>query len=374
MACSAIVRTGIGEREACFEYLDMFERIVAANGEAGGDSAAGDSVSPPISLLVSDNRPLFAYLFNDDSVSELPSFDDIDEARAGAGFVWVHLDVDNPAAMAWLNALPVPHDILEAVAEPTQRGRLFGTDTVIYGHLRDFRECPDGSELRGGALCVLMIDGLAVTGRRLPLRAVGRLRQRVADGTETLSSPFDLLTAFFSTLNDLAEKVLEVQSERLDDIRADLLRHEGNRHRETLLEMRRQAMLVERDMSYKHAALRDLMLERPKMASPDEFRPFRREVERYASVVEDAQDLAEHCQFLLDELRAQVAEASNRNLYVLSVVSTVVLPATLITGLWGINVEGLPFTHTHYGFWEVTLLIAGAIGIGLGLMRLLRFL
>ncbi|TGW06358.1 magnesium transporter CorA, partial [Mesorhizobium sp. M2D.F.Ca.ET.145.01.1.1] len=49
--------------------------------------------------------------------------------------------------------------------------------------------------------------------------------------------------------------------------------------------------------------------------------------------------------------------------YVLSVMTAVLLPMTIISGLFGMNVGGLPLVNTPLGFWVVTavsLLIAGA--------------
>jgi hypothetical protein len=57
------------------------------------------------------------------------------------------------------------------------------------------------------------------------------------------------------------------------------------------------------------------------MFPAEEFDLFNRQIHRYAALVEDAQEYAEHCQFLVEELRAQVEEETNRNLYTLTMFS-----------------------------------------------------
>jgi hypothetical protein len=52
------------------------------------------------------------------------------------------------------------------------------------------------------------------------------------------------------------------------------------------------------------------------------------------------QEYAEDCQSLVEELRAQVEEETNRNLYTLTMFSVIFLPATLIASIWGMNVGG----------------------------------
>jgi CorA-like Mg2+ transporter protein len=85
---------------------------------------------------------------------------------------------------------------------------------------------------------------------------------------------------------------------------------------------------------------------------------------RYAALVEDAQEYAEHCQFLLEELRAQLEEETNRNLHVLTMLSVIFLPATLIAGIWGMNVGGIPFSGSPNGFWVVGGLITAIFCLG----------
>lgn len=60
---------------------------------------------------------------------------------------------------------------------------------------------------------------------------------------------------------------------------------------------------------------------------------------------------------------AKLTTQSNRLLYVLSVMTAVLLPMTIISGLFGMNVGGLPLVDTPMGFWVVTavaMVIAGA--------------
>jgi Mg2+ and Co2+ transporter CorA len=85
--------------------------------------------------------------------------------------------------------------------------------------------------------------------------------------------------------------------------------------------MRRDSIRVARDMAYKRTAMLELARERPVLFPVEEFDRFNRQIHRYAALVEDAQEYAEHCQFLLEELRAQVEEETNRNLYILTMFS-----------------------------------------------------
>jgi len=305
---------------------------------------------------VSDCRPVFAFAFRNGLGRALRDLAEADVTMGNADFVWVHLDLSDAASQSWLSRCPWPPDVIEIVAAPIQRGRLFVTSDLVYGHLRDFRDEPDTVTLQAGSLSLVASQMLLVTGRRIPLRSVEELRRRVEARTIRPESPFGLITEFLRALNDIGEGLLQEATERLGA-------RKGPGHREEILEMRRDSIQVARDMAYKRTAMLELMRERPALLSADEFDRFNHQIHRYAALVEDAQEYAEHCQFLLEELRAQVEEETNRNLYILTMFSVIFLPATLIASIWGMNVGGIPFSGSPNGFLVVAGLIAAVFAL-----------
>jgi len=52
----------------------------------------------------------------------------------------------------------------------------------------------------------------------------------------------------------------------------------------------------------------------------------------------------------------QAAQRTNRNLYFLSILTALLMPATLVTGFFGMNTGGLPFAHgaaRHSPHWPL---------------------
>ena len=166
---------------------------------------------------------------------------------------------------------------------------------------------------------------------------------------------------------------MQQATERLSAMESKVLKRYIAGSREEILEMRRESVRVARDMAYKHTAMLELTRERPVLLSVDEFDRFNRQIHRYAALVEDAEEYAEHCQFLLEELRAQVEEETNRNLYILTMFSVIFLPATLMASIWGMNVSGIPFSGSPNGFWMVAGLIAAAFALVAVILFRFRF-
>jgi hypothetical protein len=131
-------------------------------------------IKVPRKRMTDDNRS-FAFVFRGGLGQPLHDLAEADVAAGNADFVWVHLDLRDAAAQAWLSRRPWPRDAVETVAAPIQWGRLFITPDLVYGHLRDFRDEPGAATLEAGSLSFGATRTLLVTGRRIPLLSVKEL-------------------------------------------------------------------------------------------------------------------------------------------------------------------------------------------------------
>ncbi len=72
--------------------------------------------------------------------------------------------------------------------------------------------------------------------------------------------------------------------------------------------------------------------------------------------------LRDRAHLLQEEVTLKLSEQTNRHLEVLSIVATVFLPASLVAGIFGMNVKGLPLTEDGYGFiWSMGILIGASL-------------
>ena len=81
------------------------------------------------------------------------------------------------------------------------------------------------------------------------------------------------------------------------------------------------------------------------------------------SALDDIGALQDRIHSLQDELTTRLAEETNRRLYLVSVVTTVLLPATFVTGFFGMNTGGLfgAATSSHMVRCCATLLCGAAV-------------
>ena len=99
----------------------------------------------------------------------------------------------------------------------------------------------------------------------------------------------------------------------------------------------------------------------------------RRSIERLSGVSQDLESIQERARLLQDEIAGRIGNATNQNLYIVSLLTAIFLPITLITGIFGMNVGGLPFLEQETGFaWVIGLMLL-TVTISLVLLHWRRF-
>ena len=98
----------------------------------------------------------------------------------------------------------------------------------------------------------------------------------------------------------------------------------------------------------------------------------REQSDRITRYVEDLDLVRERALVVQEELFNRISQEQNARTYVLSIVAAIFLPITFISGVFGMNVAGLPGLEEINSFWIVSavmLAISVAILIGLRLKK-----
>ena len=91
------------------------------------------------------------------------------------------------------------------------------------------------------------------------------------------------------------------------------------------------------------------------------FRDVSDHIYRQLDLVESLRDLLNNT---LDVYLSSVANRTNQIMKVLTVLSTIALPAVVISSIFGMNVKGVPFLDVGYGFYAVSgLMVASTVGL-----------
>jgi zinc transporter len=291
----------------------------------------------------------------------------VDQAPAHTdSVVWLHFNLSNAKARQTIardDFMPV--DAQEIFCDHDTRRRVELCDGGLLVVISDLTFEPDSDPADVAPLWCYIGERTFITGRTHPLKTADELRSAVKAGL-IVESAIELLTWIISrrtaTLRDLTDEMAEQVSELEDEILAGGIREQ----REQLGRIRRLCAQIRRHFGPDRSAFRKLLQQRPALLSEDQADQLRSEIEELSFLIDETNEIYERAKLLQEELASRLAENTGRSLYVLAILSAVFLPMTLITGVFGMNVAGLPGLHSPAAFWRVMMLIfvAGAVTLG----------
>ena len=82
-----------------------------------------------------------------------------------------------------------------------------------------------------------------------------------------------------------------------------------------------------------------------------------------SAAVSGCADLGARVKLLQEEIAAAVNVQTSRTLFVLTVVTVLALPINLTTGLFGMNVGGIPFAEYGHGFLLVVIMLIAVTAV-----------
>ncbi len=197
---------------------------------------------------------------------------------------------------------------------------------------------------------------LVVSARLQPLRSIDRLRDAVRRG-EKLVSSVALLVHLMHDQGDVLINIVRNTTARVDTIEDKLLAGQLETKRANLGSLRRLLVRLQRLLAPEPAALFRLLHKPPGWIVEEDLGDLHQSTEEFNVALSDMAALQERIKLLQEEIAGRVAEANNRSLFVLTIVTVLALPINIITGLLGMNVGGIPLAEQPQGFWWVVALI-----------------
>jgi zinc transporter len=275
-------------------------------------------------------------------------------ARPGE-FCWLHLNLADNGARVWLEGADLPEAVRGVLLGPETHQRALVADGVVACVLHDIRrEFERRYSDRVGALRVALTDDLIVTARLHPLGCADILRQRLAaHGIDGPSRALDALSAALIENVEIFARTLAAEVEAGED---DFLAGRAAPSGRALLESRRRLGLLHRLVDGAHRVFHRLEHDAD---LPAALLPAVETIsQRLQAHDGDLLALLAQLRGLREEIELQANQRINQNLYLLSIVTALLMPATLVTGIFGMNTGELPFTGSG-GTW-VALGLGGA--------------
>ncbi|MGE0449767.1 MAG: transporter [Vicinamibacterales bacterium] len=281
------------------------------------------------------------------------------------GFLWLHFSSANSASETWLRRhVELPAVFYESLREGAST-RVEAIDDGLLAIVNDVQFfAHEASSV--SSVTFYIAPRVAVSARTTALRSIDRLRGAVRAGA-VFSSTAALLAHLLRDQADVMVEIVRGATRQVDEAE-DRIISGRTVSRVTLGTMRRTLVRLQRLLTPEPAALFRLLSRPPSWLTDGDVGDLRQSAEELSTAVADSVALVERVRLLQEELTALLNEQTNRTLFILTVVTVLALPMTIIPGLFGMNVGGIPLTASPAGFWIVLVVMVLVVLVGAGLV------
>ena len=303
-----------------------------------------------------------AFLLADGSARRLS----LEEAAAwrGDGFLWIHLHGKEEDDLAFLKAQQdIPDVAAGALAATETRPRCDRIDEGAILNLRGPGDTDPNDSDRLVSIRFWVTRSRVTSMSRRRLDATGVVLAKMEAGR--ILDPGDLVAAFAWAISTQLDPEVAALGDTLDKVESEL-DEARNLYplRRTITQVRSDAIGFRRFVAPDRDALRTLVDLDFDWLGDDDRLHIVDAADRFARMAEELEAVRERAALLHEQITDLRAEQIDQRSLLIAVVAFIFLPLTFITGLLGMNVQGIPYAQDPWAFWGVVgFCVAVALGV-----------
>jgi zinc transporter len=288
--------------------------------------------------------------------------------------IWRRIYATDPEPVRWIHdRAGLPEAVIEALLAPQTQPRVHATDRGLLVILRGVNLNPDAAPEDMVSVRLWVERSRVVSVALRQVQTIRQLRQSLerGDGPRTTG---DLLAAIASGLVDRAMPIVQEMIEKSDSFEEQVIDESVQPDMAELAALRRKAMVLRRYLTPQRDALRRLSGDQHPVLTARS----RTELGEAASdadrIVADLELIRERAMVLADEQQRALASQASNTVFYLTVIAGIFLPLSLLTGLLGINVGGIPLAESPRGFLVVAVILVVLGLVEIAIMARLRWI
>jgi zinc transporter len=171
-----------------------------------------------------------------------------------------------------------------------------------------------------------------------------------------------------SLVKPLEAEVMRL-ADRLDALEEAAMKENDDRIDDDVVLIGQQVLGLRRYLAPMNAEFSFLALDPDELPGTAEPKYLRRAAESLSRLVGALDSAHGRVMLILNQLRNRDGARLERSIHKLTLVATVFLPLTFITGLLGVNVPGIPGAHNPFAFWVLCAILVGVAVAAVFLIR-----
>ena len=303
------------------------------------------------------------YYVEKDYIKKLDNLNEVIAEKSEDSFTWYHLNVLEDSAKEWLKEESGLSDIVikELISEET-RPRVLKDEAGILLNLRSLNLNPDSNEEDMVFLHMWIESGRIITTRSERVFTFDEIDKNYQHGNGPRTTADFLISAVDGVIDRISDYIYKIEEE-MDELEEEVLTAERSKLRTQISEKRRKVIIIRRYIVPQRESMARLYKEKVDWLDENHKEYIYEFSNRSIRLIEELDNIRDRAALVQEELNNKINDQMNRTMYILSIVGSVFLPLSFLTGLFGINIGGMPGTESKAAFSIFSILMLIIIGI-----------
>lgn len=279
------------------------------------------------------------------------------------GFYWFHFKQSDARLEGFLEGLDyLPEDARSALIAHETHPSLNIDEGYIYGTLADYQRHFTHQTRELGFLNFAITDQFIITTRLQPLSGVGEVRKVIKSHPEKFESPMDVYEQLVTDFQRSLFTIIREITAEMNEIEDAVYGRNPMKYQKMLQPLRLAIVRIHRHLRTLLTALRHVYTINEENAPKGFDDIAQRIINKLEATGHEIDALQDRARLLHEEINTTVSNQTNQQLFILSVMTALLLPPTLVTGFFGMNTAGMPFEQDSTGtIWAIGAIITSIV-------------
>lgn len=308
-----------------------------------------------------DDGLIYAFIFDGQGGGHPLTWEEVESWTPADGRLWVHLTYDAPQAIDWIERkCSLDPVVAQALLSEETRPRSMAVGKGLLLILRGINHNPGEDHEDMVSIRIWAEEMRVISTRKRPLLTVSEIARNltVGRGPATSGEFIEVLAELLTTNIENAIDDIEEQAALLEE---QVVHSRDRGLRTQISAIRRKAILLRRYLAPQREALAHLQSENIPWLGERDRKHLHETTNSLIRIIEDLDSIYERALVAQEELISLLSEQLNSRMYTLSLVTTIFMPLSFLTGLLGINVAGIPGANYPWAFSIVVLVVMGIV-------------
>jgi magnesium transporter len=277
---------------------------------------------------------------------------------------WLNLNgVHN---IEWVDRLCKKFEIHPLLAEDIlnteQRAKLDDHENHVFVSLKMIEYLPDLAEIKMEQVSLILGSNYVITFQEVQGDTFDSVRERIRKGNRIRKRGAEYL--FYALIDSVVDNyfiALEKIGDDIESLEEDLMSNADQEVLQDLYELKREMISLRRAMWPLREVISKMERQETRAITPETRLYFRDLYDHMIQVIDTIESYRDMLSGMADLYQSTLSNRLNSVMKVLTIISTVFIPITFLTGVYGMNFEWMPALHNPNGFWIVFTLILGSV-------------